>query len=386
MYPKIVPGFRPLVLLLSLLAGVMAAGNALAELIFSAPTGTPSNPGYQIFRATGGNVVPINTGLPSPLFPSLSPDGQQLLVSAVDPAQPNEASQDLFAMNLQNGQVRRLVDNVTQSLPDGGFIFATPIWSAMSSSAQRVAFVNQLSGTSNDFAGGSTRQLSVISGIDGTPIGLAELGHGNAFDLFQSEFVGLSFIPNSDYFATPAYVQITNNVGHPLQAAGIVLFGPEGPPGQPYVRTQVLTVPTAVYNLPLGNTISTHALPAFSPNGSQMAFFRITFPNPLMTEPAQTDLIVISMATGNGSVIASFEAGWYPAGLSWAGNNNLVMALGQQLFEGGTFLAAFDPFSAQVVTIPAGGGMLGSVTGVSLGMFPNALPPAPVIFSSNFEG
>jgi hypothetical protein len=152
------------------------------------------------------------------------------------------------------------------------------------------------------------------------------------------------------------------------------------------VRTQVLTVPTAVYNLPLGNTISTHALPAFSPNGSQMAFFRITFPNPLMTEPAQTDLIVISMATGNGSVIASFEAGWYPAGLSWAGNNNLVMALGQQLFEGGTFLAAFDPFSAQVVTIPAGGGMLGSVTGVSLGMFPNALPPAPVIFSSNFEG
>jgi len=364
------------------LCGTLLCFSVQAELIFGAPTGEPANPGIQVFRAVGGDVTQVNSGLPAPTFPSLSPDGRQLLMSSIDPAQPNEASQDLFALELQSGQLRKLVDNVTQPDPEGGFMFATPLWSAMSSNGTRVAFVNQIANTTNDPLSGSVRQLNVIQGSDGFPVGLAEIGFGNALDLFQSEFVGISFFPGSDYFATPAYVEIVNNLGQPLLAAGIVMFGPEGPPGQPYVRTAVLTMPTAVVNSPFGNVISLHAYPAFSPDGSQLAFFRITYPSASLSAPAQTDLIVISTDTGSGSVLASFEAGWVPAGVSWRGGANLVFSLGVQINQGGVFLPNFEPFNAQIFTIPAQGGSLGGVSGVTLGMFPNS---SPRIFRSRFE-
>lgn len=325
-----------------------------AEIIFGATVGSPSNPEFRIFRATNGNVVAIPTGLPQPLFPSLSPAGDQLLLSSIDPAQPNEASQDLFALNLQTGVRRRLVNNQTVPDPGGGFNFATPLWSGMSGSGQLVAFVNQVSGTNDDPVSGGTRQLRVIRASDGFDIALAEIGSGAALDFYQSEFVGISWLPGTDAFATPAYVQISNNIGEPVWAAGIVLFAPVGPVGQPYVRAQLLSVPTAVANPPFGNIISTHAYPAFSPNGQQMAFFRVTFPRADLAAPAQADLIVINTQTGNGQVIASFNSGFFPAGLSWRNNNQLVFSLGSQTQSGGLFLPTIDPVSAQVFTLPAG--------------------------------
>lgn len=333
--------------------GLLLASSGLsAELIFGATVGSPSNPGFRVFRATGGTVTQVQVALPQPLFPSVSPGGNLLVVSSPDPAQPGEASQDLFAVNLQNGQVRKLWNNVTQALPGGGFLFATPQWSGTSSNGQRVAFVNQTSATSDDPASGGTRQLRVIRASDGFDLALAEIGNGSALDLFQSEFVGISWLPGSDFFATPAYVPIVNNLGQSLFAAGIVLFGPVGPPGQPYARAQVLTLPTAVANPPFGNIISTHAYPAFSPNGQ---------------------------------VVASFNPGFFPAGLSWRNPGSLVFSLGSQTQAGGLFLPTIQPETAQILTIPATGGAIGQVPGVGHGFFPNGLPPSPIIFQSRFQ-
>ncbi len=356
-----------------------------AELIFGAAVGHPSSPDFRVFRATAGNVVQLAAGLPQPGFPSVSPAGNLLVVSSPDPAQPADASQDLFAVNLQNGQVRKLWDNVTQALPGGGFLFASPQWSGTSSNGQRVAFVNQTGSTSGEPSSGGLRQLRVIRASDGFDIGLAEIGNGSALDLFQSEFVGISWLPGTDFFATPAYVPIVNNLGQPLLAAGIVLFGPVGPPGQPYGRAQVLTQPTAQANPPFGNIISTHAYPAFSPNGQQLAFFRITFPAANLSAPAQADLIVVQVASGSGQVIASFNPGFFPIGLSWRSASSLVFAMGSQAQSGGVYLPVIAPTSGQIVTIPASGGALGQIPGVGQGFFPNALPASPVIFQSRFQ-
>ncbi len=367
---------------------MLACTQLSAELIFGATVGNPSVPDFRVFRASGGNVSQVPLNLTQPTFPSLSPDGNLLIVSSPDPAQPSEASQDLFAFDLNTGLRRKLWDNVTQSLPGGGFLFATPLWSATSSNGQRVAFVNQTSGTSggNDPVSGGVRQLRVIRASDGFEIGLAEIGNGSALDLFQSEFVGISWQPGTDFFATPAYIGITNSLGQPVNAVGLVLYGPTGPPGQPYVRTQILTLPSVVVDPNSGvNIFSNHAYPAFSPNGQQLAFFRITFPLANLAAPAQAELIVISTATGSGQVIASFTPGIFPAGLSWRSNSSLVFSLGLQVQSGGIFSPLIEPSSAQVFTISSTGGTLGQIAGVGHGLFPNATPPSEVIFRSRFH-
>src|SRR5690606_9069031 len=126
-------------------------------------------------------------GLPTHELAAVSPDGRLITISSADPAQPNEASTDLFAFDRVTGQTRRLVNNVTQENPpdSGNFLFASPLFSATSADGQLVAFVNQLSSNNNQLQGGSIRSLNVIRASDGVLQATAELGHGNQTDFFQ---------------------------------------------------------------------------------------------------------------------------------------------------------------------------------------------------------
>ena len=247
--------------ILILTVAILASQASSAQVIFGADVGDGSSPLGAIFRVANGTVTSVPTGLPNPQFPSLSPVGDLLVVSSPDPAQPSEASTDLFAHDLTNGQTRKLVDNQTQQLPDGTFLFASPLFSGTELTGERVAFVNQLS-SSNPNGSGSVRQLSVIRASDGFNLALAEIGQGNAVDFYQSEFVGISWSPNAPQFATPAYVPVTTNTGRETVAAGIVLFGPTGV-GK-FGRVGQLTVPT-VTDLPGQIIAETHAFPAFLP-------------------------------------------------------------------------------------------------------------------------
>ena len=89
------------------------------------------------------------------------------MISSPDPAHPNDASTDLFEYNRSTGQTRKLFDNSTQSQPDGGFTFASPTFSGTSTDGSLVAFVNQLSSSSNNQGGGSIRVLEVLRESDG---------------------------------------------------------------------------------------------------------------------------------------------------------------------------------------------------------------------------
>lgn len=362
----------------------LVTGTTNAQVIFGADVGSPGNPQGALFRVNDGAVTAINTGLPNPNFPSLSPDGTLLVISSPDPAQPFEASSDLFAHELNTGVTRKLVNNTTQSQPDGSFTFASPLFSGTEFNSQRVAYVNQVS-SSNPEGGGSFRILKVVRASDGFDLALAEIGNGNITDFYQSEFVGVSWSPNAPVFATSAYVPVVTNLGRETVAAGIVLFG-EGGPGA-FVRVGQLTQPTVTDQIPSGIIAETHAFPAFSRNGQRLAFFRITFPDPLLTQPVIADLVVIDVATGNGQVVAAFNPGEYPLGVTWSGNDQtLTFSLGFQMQQGGTFLPGADPGTATLFTVSPNGGPVGSVSGAPVGYFPNAVPLSRVIFSSNFEG
>jgi hypothetical protein len=360
---------------------LLAALPGRAEVIFSAQTGS-SDFGAVIsaLRVSQGNVTVIDTGLPTHFFLNVSSNGQLLTFSSPDPQRPHEASWDLWAHDRQAGQTRRLVDNQTQELDGGGFMFFSPLFSATSTDGQRVAYANQIS-SSHPSGGGSFRELRVVRATDGEPIALAEIGNGNTFDYYQSEFVGMDWLPGSQAFATPAYVLVATGDGGTAPVAGIVVFAP-GQPGL-YQRAGQLTTPSVT--LESGTIIAeTHAFPSFSPDGQQMAFFRIIFVDPLMMQPARAELAVVNLGNGSVTTLLQFNPGFYPMGVSWRGNNQLVFAIAQQSQSGGQFFSTGEPDTGQIFTVPAGGGPVNTVSGAPVGIFPNGLPLPQTIFRDSF--
>ncbi len=370
-------------LILPCLLALLLAGPAHAQILFGSLIQSPDGPIGALFEVNNGVVSAIPTGLPNNQFPGLSPSGTRITISSPDPAQPMEASWDLFEFNRDTGQTRRLVNNVTQPLPDGGFIFSQPLFSQTSSDGQLIAWVNQVSSNNPQQQGGSHRLLNVIRASDGLPLSTAEIGQGNALDFYQSEFVGVSWWPGQHAFVTPAYVP---GIPH-SQAAGLVVFGHVGN-GQ-FERVGQLTQPsvTQLPCPPCGFATENHAWPAFSPDGQRLAFFRIAYIDPLLHQPAKADLIVADLSNSSAIQVASFAPGVYPAGLSWSRNGaDLLFSVGNQSHEAGLFMPLADPASAVLRTVPASGGAISQIPGAPVGYMPAGTPLPDRIFRGNFEG
>lgn len=369
--------------LLVLLAASVPAG---AQVIFGSVVDSPDGPVHAVFQVNDGTVTQVKTGLPNNQYPSISRDGGQLVISSPDPQRPFEASWDLFAFDRNTGQTRKLVDNETQELPDGSRHFASPQFSHTSADGQLVAFVNLRSHT-GPHGGSSTRFLEVVRSSDGAPVSLAEIGAPSGqTDFYQSEFLGVSWSPNAREFATPAYVP-ANEQG--MVAAGIVVYG-ENQFGQ-FVRARQLTQPSVIN---MGTTIvaHTHALPSFSPNGQLLAFFRITYINPLMSEPAQAGLMVLDIGSGQPPVeVVTFQPGVFPAGVGWSQDGTqLVFAFGNQsqtgpVGQGGSFQPLFVPETAELRTFDLGTGQIAAIAGAPVGFFPSGGPLPNTIFRGGFE-
>ncbi|HLR86726.1 MAG TPA: hypothetical protein VK064_02450 [Wenzhouxiangella sp.] len=359
---------------------------AAAQTVFSAKASGPTGP-TGLFRADQGTVVPVNTGLPYNEFAFVGRDGRTVTLSSSDPAQPNEPSTDLFLHDLVTGQTRKLHDNVTEPLPDGSYLFASPQFSRASDNGQRVAFVNLLASSNDQQQGGAYRQLLVLRGSDGFLLSSAEIGNGSMYDFYNSEFVGISWVPGSDQFVTPAYVDVVDNTGRPTAAAGLVMFARDST-GE-YRRTGTLTQPQ-VFSDGLNVIVQTHAWPSFSPDGSLLAFFRMTYPSAVMDQPVETELLMID-ASGSGWVMASFNPGVIGMGVSWSANGQqLVFSVAEQSYSNGLFPPTGEPHTAEVFTLDLSSNEFGRVPGVTSGFFPNGGGAAgggggETIFRSNFE-
>lgn len=373
---------RRALLLASILLAACCVSRLSAQVVFSARVNGGNGTVTGLFVANGGTVTGIPTGLPSNDFAFVSRNGRTTTISSVDPAHPSEASSDLFLHDLISGQTAKLWNNTTTTAPDGSNVFYSPMFSRASDSGQLVAFVNQVSTNNNQGQGGSHRRLEVVRTSDGMPVSTAEIGHGNQVDFFSSEFVGVSWFPNSALFVSPAYVNVTTQPqGQPTVAAGLVVFGPNQF-GQ-YVRLGVLTVPNVYDGGPLTLIHETHAYPAISPDGQQIAFFRITYPNPVMTEPVQAALIVADLNTGAASVLANFNPAVMPLGVSWSSDmGTLVFGLANQIHVGNQYPALADPDSATMHTIDLATLQVGGVSGAPAGFFPNVFAS---IFRNGFE-
>ncbi|MCA9189125.1 MAG: dockerin type I repeat-containing protein [Pirellulaceae bacterium] len=323
-----------------------------------------------LFELVNGTPRQLNTGLDSNLFPSVSRDGRFVLISAADPMFPNEASGDLFEYDRVTGQTRQVIDNSTTQRLDGTLDFSTPLFSTRSPDNQLIALSTQLGSTPG---GGNPRTLTVHRASDGFQVGLAEIGRGNATDFFQSEFTGVAWRPGTATFAAPAYVDVVTNFGRQTQSTGIVLFG-ETSSG--YGRVGQITTPQ-VADVIGSIIIETHIYPAFSPNGQRLAYFSVTYPDPLLANPATAELFVVN-ADGTGKTsLVRFQSALFPLGLSWTPDaSQLLFSVAPQASGGGQFFPTGNASTAILRGINANGGTPFPLTGAPNGLFPNAIAPA----------
>jgi hypothetical protein len=372
----------------------LAAAPAFAQVFFGAPNTGPGGPGSGLFVVGNGTVAAIATGLPDSQFPALSPNGQLLTLASRDPLQPGEASTDLFAHRLVGGSTQRLVNHSTFAYPNGYTRFASPQFSAISAGNGLVAYTTQVAATGSrpnqglpadpyPFGRDVFRMLSVVRADTGALVSRAELGIGDALDLFNSEYFGISWWPFGPVFATSAYVPVVSNLGRETFAAGIVVFGPDAA-GQ-FVRIGQYTQPEVIDQPGVRIIVRNHALPVFSPDGRRLAFFRLTWPNVTMQEPASAELMVLNTQVAEPpSVLLGFQPGLFPTGLSWSmDGSQLVFAVAQQQQSGGVFLAAADPASSVLRSVSAAGGPPAPIPGAPAGYFPNAMPA--LLFRGGFE-
>jgi hypothetical protein len=360
-----------------LVAVLLAATPSVAQrILHSQLVATASGTVLGLFEVEGGVASLVPTGLPSNNFPSLSPDGRFVTLSSPDPAFPNEASDDLWEYDRATGITRKIIDNDTIE-ENGSIFFSAPVFSARSPDNQLVAVATQLGAVPS--GGGLPRQLTVHRASDGFLEGLAEIGQGGALDLTRGEFLGLDWTPDGALVAAPAYVDIFSNTGRPTAAIGIVLYG-FNPGTLDWDRAGVLTIPQ-VFDLPGTIVQVNHAFPVFSPDGQQIAFFSITFPDPLLLNPVTVRLHRANASGGSPVTLLEFVPGLYPTGLSWsADGSELFFSIATQASSGSVFSPLGLPETSVLRRISAAGGTPQPIPGAPFGAFPSAVPvPEPAL-------
>lgn len=337
-----------------------------AQLVFSAQSGGANG----LFQQSAGGVTAITSGLSDNGFPSISRDGRLVVVSGPDPAQPAQASTDLWLIDRVAQTRNRIVNHSSTNLSGGAVATINPLYSHLSPDTSVVA-VNDAILITSPSGNSVTPQLNLYRVSDGFYLDLVEQGRGDFSDLFRAEFIGISWKPDGSGFATPAYETYIAQDGQPRDLVGIQLFSYNALSGTA-TRQAVLSFPRS-FNLQPGLPSETHIFPAFSPNGTRLAYFNIFWPNPTLTQPATATLRVAN-ADGSGVVdLRTFPAGQYPFGLTWSSDGSrLVYAIANQVNQGGFWIASADPTTAQIWSI--GSVVAGTpvrLSGVTAGYVPN---------------
>ena len=307
-----------------------------AQTVFSAAIqGTP-----RLFQEADGVVTAIPTNLPVDGFASLSRDGRFIALVSPDPAQPAQTSQDLFLFDRTTNQRRTLINNTSENLQSGAIATRFPRFSALSPNNSVVALTTNVVITSNLQGSSVTPMLSVHRTSDGFEFANPEFGQGAALDFFRAEHVGLSWIPGSSAFVTPSYVPTFTQTGQPASGVGIARFTLTQ--NGTYQKSP-LTAPR-IFDATAPAVNETHIYPAVSPSRAKIAYFEVTWPNALLTEPVTATLITINSDGSGRTPLVSFNAQFYPAGLTWSSDGTqLIFGIGPQAFNGSQFLPEVVP-------------------------------------------
>lgn len=358
--------FRVLGLLL------LGVASVSGQTVFNALVSGQGGPVHGLFEMQNGTVTPINTGLVTNHFPALSRDGRFITIAAPDPAQPNQVATDLFIYDRVEGTRRTLVNYTAAQQPDGSFVTPHAQFSALSPSNQLFVLNTLQMVTTNQSGSNSVPMLTVHQTSDGMQLAIAEIGQGNALDFFRAEYVGIAWAPDGSYFATPAYVPVMTQTGQVHSSVGIVQFGFNQQTNQ-WQRVGQLTQPS-IFDSSIPAVIQTHILPAISPNGQRLAFFEITWPDALLQGAATARLLAINTDGSNPMVLANFNPGFYPLGVTWStdGSEVIYSIAPQTQVPGAGFSPSGEPQGAVIRSVSSINPVtINQVPGIDAGFFPS---------------
>ncbi len=354
---------------LGLLLVAFASGTpARAQLVFSGPATFGGTTGVGLFRQDNGQVTAINTGFVEHYFPWISRNNTLISFSSPDPVPQVgvDPSSDLYLHNLANGQTSRVLNFSTQVAQNFQTAFR-PVSSAVSPNGQVVAL-----GVSIQLNQGgnvqTTKELNIVDVATGIILANPTAGRGPVPDGLDAEFIGLSWDPGGTSFVTPTYVLVNFFGGFPQSLPGIVRWARDGSGN--YLPTQI-SGPQFFNN---NQTAVFHLYPAISPSGAGLAYFLIEVPDATFASQPARASIVRANANGSGaSILATFDPGFYPAGMDWsADGNSLYFSLGSQLQVGGAFRTAAVLSTAQTYLIDSSSGSgFQQVPGTGIAFFPS---------------
>lgn len=354
------------------------------QTVFNAPVSVPGGFTNGLFQMQNGNVTPVDTGLATNDFPSLSRDGRFITMAAPNPAQPAQAATDLFIYDRVTGLRRTLVDHSAETLQDGSIVRPEATYSALSPNNQLVVLTTMMNVTTNVQGTSSTPMLTVNRSSDGFQLATAAIGLGDSIDFFRSEFKGISWAPDGSVFAVPHYVNTPTPMGDLRPAVGIVVFA-HNPMTTQWDIVGQITQPRIFDNV-IPNVVESHVFPAISPNGQRLAYFELTWPDPLLAGPVSARLLAVNIDGSNPLVLVNFNPGFYPMGVTWsADGSQVIYSVAPQLQVPGQFFPAGDPAGAAIRAVSSTNPVaIFTVPGIDSGSYPHnpsitAPPPGPTV-------
>lgn len=358
------------------LFALIASAGLSAQVVFSSLLQDGSTAVFQQAQP-GGAVTRVATGFAEMNYSSLSRNGRFVTFSSPDPTgSVNQflPSSDIYIHDRLTGVTNRILDQQTDVLPGqaGPETFTLlPESNALSPDGSLVVFSNRVTrrtGTADPQR--SNNLILVPTNGSGASV-LVEQGNGESFDFLHSEFVGMSWTPDGNSFATSAYITVFPGDPTAPPAQGIVRYTRNGV-GQ-FVRSAALSSPRLA-STPQGISAGIQIFPAYSPSGAALAYFDVSFPDSALLQAPATARLIVANADGSGAVErVVFNPGFYPLGVAWAADGSqLVFSIANQVQGGGQFPAAANPATAVIRAVaPFSAGPVTSLAGIDLGFLPN---------------
>ena len=348
-------------LALTLVLNLAIASQSLAQGFLDDGLFFTTDPG--LFERVNGQSVQIPTAPTTALFPNLSRDGRFLTYSRPDLASNNGLfpSSDLVLLDRLTGQQSVFINNDT--LNAGGDI--DPLSSQVSPNGQYVAFGIRIGPAAGQ--GNPAVDLKIADFNTGLEISSP---FGNTFldDTLGAGFRGISFLPASDSFVTPAPFVI-NFQGLPVNSSAIFRFDRNNS-GQ-WVAAQPLSMPTAQQGMGINTSSTYHVYPAISPSGAGLAYFDVFQPTQFGQQASTSRVILANSDGSNPQLLTTFNPGFLPTGLTWAPDGSaLVVSVSQQANLGTGFLNIPLTSNSAIFTVSTANGTTSFISNLTNGFSP----------------
>lgn len=300
-------------------------------------------------NANGSGVTRLNVSLPQPDRPIWTKDGTTLLVTSNDPGS-SQLSLNVYAVNPANGQANKLTNyadgnEFNQNTQRFESFYSLPLFKAAAPNNTSFA-VSRLfrRGIGSDFTTTPILEKKANAGSPPDPLNL-----GAPLDGFHLAGAGVDWSPQGDNILTP--VARTLNNGQTVTPLGV--FTPNGS------LLGALTNPQAgVFSN--GQSWQNDYQPAYSPDGSQVAYFRATEFVNLQTNQRSASDVELRIVNSNGTndrLVLDFNPGTWANQVSWSPDGSqLLFDLGPQLFQGGQPLFSSNLNQTEIWRVTLGNG------------------------------